>query len=475
MGGRAVSRLKADCMAFFLDNIADTAYGIDLGAAGPVIVRASRRGRKVVFSSIPAADKDSMRKFAEACASGRALSVGCMRVKDSFTARFSAPFGSVAKARRIFPSLLGAQLPFDVEDCACEFVQIGKSGKQNNVQALAVAARFSEAAKRLDRYRAAGFDPHALMHEGLALWAQGLREVPPTGVKTRIVALIRSDFAVAVVGVEGSYRNSFSARLDGRDEAGIAGFVEKLKRFLLAEQLPDGPVEWVWADSSGMGAAQPDPLQRRATGLLPGAVLPFREPEFLLARALGAAAVLDEPLRHNLRLGPLAHPMAARRAAAGTRKTAAAYLAAGLLVCAANIAWRSAMELEYEEARQAVALAARELAPRAAPQPGMEVLEAERAAALAADRAAPFHEAMNRSLIAPLSSFLDAALQSGVKIESMSFSRRNLRVQGSARDWETCEAFAARTRELGYSAAIGRAPGAGDAIKFQMTGEGTAE
>lgn len=443
------------------------AYGLDLGGGRAVVVRVGARRAdpgEIVWDGLaegPEWAAFAARATAEVAA-GRATTAAAVRAHEAVVRWVAAPFSSVRKARKVFASLLDIQLPFPLESCAYEFLDVRRAGTET--RALAVAARREHVNAHLEKLRGLGWDPVVLDAEALALWTQSVQELPIETQAVRVVAYLGEEHSVLVEGEGLAWRAAHAWRKGRRDVGGDAEAAEWAERARRVLRWPlgggdlsatrgggaAGTRQWVW---TGPGSADATCRQRLERALALGSEVVFlehREPHAFLARALAGRARRAGPLRCNLRSGDLAHPEAVRAAWAAERRLAWAYVGLGLLLGAQGWTWTA--ELRRREARAQAALTqlAQELTGSARVPRGQEVFVARRAWEQRRSQEAAFAEALSPSLTATLATVLDAARAAGVQCESLSLKRGSLQIVGSGSSWEVGERLAEALRRTGF-------------------------
>ncbi len=459
-------------------------YGVDLSADHLVVVRSARTRKGVEPATLLDQDGDALpdalrAELDAAVSGGRAVVAGCLAAHETVTRWLQTPLASVSKARKVLPSLLDIQLPFPLESCVYDFVEFRRS-PERRVDALAVAARVQDAAARIETFRKAGLDPARLDHEGLALWTLSIRERPMERNASRVVAFLGHDRIALVLGAGESFRSAHSLRIGVRDlfPGGDAGTPDRLRPFALRVQqvlgaslaeLDAATLQWVW---TGPGAARPGvltALQSALSGLSVARFLSHEDPASFLARALAARALEPGPLDCNFRTGALAHPMEARQREGRARRAAAALLAAGLVLCAANGAWRTFLAHRERAAQAAVTALAQELSQLSRIPRGQEALVARRALDERAPLVQPFLQAFEPSLTSLLADLLAAAKENRIVIESLSLGNDSASLRGAAEDWNVCERLADRLRSRGFAAQTDREDaGADERVHFAV-------
>ncbi|MBN1268707.1 MAG: hypothetical protein JXB04_03900 [Kiritimatiellae bacterium] len=448
------------------------AYGLDLGPTHAVVVcaAAGRRdvSREVIWNGLPTDPQlaELGAGIAAEVAAGRARTAAAMPVHEVVTRWLTTPFPSISKAMKVLPSLLDIQLPFPLETCVYDLIEVQTHG--GHVRALAVATRKDHLRTRLETCRGLGLDPVVLDHEGLALWTQSIGELPVEADTLRVVAHVGHDHSVLVLGrglslvsAHGCRRGLNDLLVQGRaDPQAVGEFVDRARRVLRAEldASAEHPVQWVWTGPGAAEAACVDAL-REALALGPAAkFLAHREPAPFLARALAERALADgaRPQRGgpallcNFRAGDLVHPQQRRMETAGRVRVAAAYLALGLLLCALSLAWRVILHYRDAAAQTALTSLAQELTGGGRVERGQEVLLARRAVEDRRPLDAAFVEAFQPSLTVLLAGLLDVARDGGVVLDTLSLRRDAVSATGSGEDWPGGRGLAQFLEESGF-------------------------
>lgn len=453
------------------------ALGVDY-ADGRITVIQATRGRDdaafhVLADAAPALSPDVRRRLDEA---GEPVAAA-LPAHEGFLRLLTAPFPSVAKARRVFPSLLDIQLPFPFEACACEFLSAARTA-DGQVTALAVAARREDVARALERLAAQGIDPALLDHEALALWDRSVREAPLARDAWRVVFHLGHDRACFVLGRGAVPRAASGVRLGVRDLVDPARGDEALRHLLqrvqpwLRSQAPTDALpatQWAW---TGPGAARDELVARLREGLALSTETPtfvHQEPSTFLARAVAARAVTGGPLACNLRGGEQEHPRLRLDRERQARRWVHGALAASLLVCAVNLAWLFYLQgtrnrLQDELQSVAGALAGSERLPR-----GQEVLAAERALQERATLVEPFRQVFLPSLTEAVAPLLRTASRHEMTLATIAVRPRALVCSGTAADWSHCEAIQAGLASAGWQAELERREaGADERVHFTV-------
>ncbi|HXK80450.1 MAG TPA: hypothetical protein PLB42_09795, partial [Kiritimatiellia bacterium] len=155
------------------------AYGLDMADGQWILAQCARRGVAQVRLAAPA-ESEEMRRALQAVQAdveqGRAALAVSAPAAQTVVRRLRAPFPSLAKAARIWPSLLDVDLPFPVESAVTGFVQ--PRVVQGQATTLAAAIRRSDWSAFEVQCNAAGVQPTHADVEALALWEQQSVDAP---------------------------------------------------------------------------------------------------------------------------------------------------------------------------------------------------------------------------------------------------------------------------------------------------------
>lgn len=454
------------------------AIGVDIADGWIAIVQATRARGGPVFTVLadgPDGVSPELRRKLDALARSGTWTSGAVAVHESFLRVLAAPFPSVTKARRVFPSLLDVQLPFPLESCSCAFLGARRTD-DGRVEACAVAARREDVDRALARLGAAGFDPEQVDHEGVALWTRSLAELPPAGEAWRAVVYIGHDRTSYVMGRGRALRAASGVRTGLRDyadparrDAALRQLASRLVPWIRSQD--PGSLQWVF---TGPGAADAGVLDAARAALdLPaasGSVVHDR-PSTFLARALAARALTAGPLACNMRAGEQEHARHSNARALGLRRSILLAAAAALAVLAINAGWlvhltRQRDGLQQRVVEQARALAGVDRLPR-----GQELLTAERALQEKAPLLEPFRQALAPSLLHQLGPLLDTASSHGMTLDALSLRPQAVSCSGTASDWAHCEAIKALLDAAGWRTEIDRREaGADERVHFAIKG-----
>ena len=450
---------------------ARTCYGLDLQGDLGFVVRAERKRGRVEYRSVA---------LDEMSAGGR-LCAGCVGARRSFARWVEAPFASLAKARRVLPTLLDLQLPFALEDCVYSFPCIKGEGDEST-RALAVGARSLDVESVLEAFGAVGVDPVVLDHEGLAIWTQSLRELPVAEAGAdvlRTVVFLGNDRATISVGRGEEFLASHGLETD--DAA-------RIRRLLVAqvetlhsrsggggEPLSQPRVQWVWTGPGAADGARVAALQEELGEEGRARPTVHEEPHFFLARALATRALVRGPLRCNLRSGALAHPAVTRRAGERARNGALLVLLSGLVLCAAAVGVQALAGRRESRLQEELTSLRDSLAGYHVTGKGEHGLKAvSEAVDERLTRMAPFVHALGPSLLATLTDVARAAGNRGLHVEVVALARDRVLIRGTAPEWRSCEELLAQVRRAGYAASLQRRDSPeSERVPFTISSEGS--
>jgi hypothetical protein len=448
------------------------AYGVDLTGAVAIVVCARRAGRGVQVTPVQV-------DAAHPLPVGRRDAVAtAMPPRESLAMWVRAPFASLRKARRVFPTLLDIQLPFPLDDCLYRFLGAARVGQGDTaaVEALGVVVRRSDLDHRLASLSALGIDPHVVDLAGLALWDGSLEAVPPSATESdRVVVCLAGD-ATVVAGRSGRYGGVQS--IADADPAAI-------DRFLLAQLGSDwrsrasqgSTVRWIWC---GSGAANGGAVESLQTALaLPAAVAVTTpdDPARFLARALAVRALQSGALRCNLRAGEREHPAVIRRMTKRRLMVATMILAAGLLLIGAAF-------VAQRVAGRRLAVLQRAVRERASAVVGYPVVargeDAEQVVARAVERQMtalrPFRAMFAPSLLETLIDAVRGVGAAGCAIQTLTLSHAELELTVHAASDEALDDAVRKLNAAGCSVRRTGAPrvvegGVTQALTRHMAGE----
>ena len=211
----------------------------------------------------------------------------------------------------------------------------------------------------------------------------------------------------------------------------------------------------------GPGAEDPDAvaaLHRVLSEPWPGPSRVHDEPSFFLARALATRALTPGPLRCNLRAGPLAHPETVGRLRRLDRRAAVWAAAAGLLLCAANVAVRAAAAGRMERMDAAFLAAAEQAA-------GTSVGEARGEYAIRTVRDAvgrqvealrPLADALGPGLAGRLAGISGIGRERNLRYALLVLDGSQVTIKGTGADWSSGEALQEYLQQEGYAVRLDR-------------------
>ncbi|MBA4387189.1 MAG: hypothetical protein C0404_04350 [Verrucomicrobia bacterium] len=449
--------------------------GIDLQSDGPVVVAGERSGGRVATKVVTQSDAR-----ASSAADGIPV-VGCLTARDSVTRWIEAPFMNRGKAEKVFPTLLDVELPFPLEECSYLFLDTS-AAENGKTRALAVVARNESIMNRIDEIGRLGLDPVALDHEGLALWTQSLKELPPETNRERsgmAVLLMCRDRWTLAAGKGMRYLNSHNVK---------PGDYGQVRRLLLAafpraagmeasagSAGDDASIHWRLAGSMASDKAAVSEFRSEMAGKTGCEVAVHAEPASFLARALVTRALEGGALRCNMRTGDLMHPSIAARSQGRMMMAGVLALLAGIILCCGSLyamltAGRA--ELASKDAFSAVVGRAGVQIGNAQGEQAISLVRNSVAARLDASR--PFMNAFEPSLLEHLSAIAGVASGKGMNLDSIVISRGRIQLSGKTKNWNSCEDLVGYLQKNGYRVKLDRKESLADElVAFTIsTGEG---
>lgn len=393
--------------------------------------------------------------------------VAVLSARQSFVRWVEAPFGSLRKARRVFPTILDLQLPFPLDECAYEMVTV-RRGSNGQARALAVGGRNEAIRSVLDSLAARGIDPVALDAMGLAIWSQAQAEWPAIETTLRAVLFLDGARSCVAVGRGTEWLGVHGCRSGDRDQ------LERLVQ-LYRPPPPEGDekpaVHWIVSGPDVADAARAAAVASDLAPMGTGVDI-VQDPALFLARGLATRFLTAGPLRCNLRRGRMAHPHTSRRQRARVRRSWIACLAAGLLLVVSAAIVEMAARARVAHAERVFA----DLRDRVAGYPvrgakGAQAIQivteaVERRIALQRPFTAPFQP----SLLGVFVHLMTTAEEHDLTFDLVRVTASDLDIHGVAPSWEAPERLMPWLLRSGYAAELHRGDAQADeSIPFTIT------
>jgi hypothetical protein len=473
--------------------LARVGLAVDLSGGRLRIGRSERIGRTLRHETLlemalddPEAARARVAEWAPRAGGPEVIVTAGLPVHECLTRWLRAPLASVAKAKKILPSLLDIQLPFSIEDCAYLFPRIQRTA-QGEVEALAVAVRLSDIRRRLEILSALGVEPIILDHEGLALWSQSLLEQPSREPGRRVVAAVYPDhlaLALGETGIDGPENDRFigahsvrpvealwrAAGQPSTDPA-IQRVISRIRQVLQSQVSETPSIEWIWTGPGAEDVALLEELQHHLLELGGFSFLRHAEPASFLHRALATRALLGGAWPCNFRTGPLTHPAIGRYNLRQSRRTSAAIAAAGLVLCGLGLAWSRVLEARKANVQAELKAVAVQLAPEVRLQYGQELRVTRQALQDREGLSRPFLDAFEPSLASLLAETLQVASANELSLDFFELSADAVALRGAAADWDRCERLAEPFRRRGLHAVVERQDaGLDEKVHFTLKG-----
>lgn len=438
------------------------AYGVDVRDGAVRVVRAERRGRRVLLGACDPRDPRFLQEQSQGCAV-----VAALGPRESITHWLDVGFGARAKVEKVLPTLLDIQIPFPLDECVYAFLGLRRTAPGAS-RALGVAARVQDVRARLARLEAAGIEATLLDHEGLALWTRSIEECPVAmggAGEARAVLHAAGDRATLVVGLAGEYRSAHSVRLDD------AAAMRRLLRSVAGDTVRRW--RWFWTGEDLSASARAHLLAELGADLA-GDAQELADPALFLARALAWRAVCPGEWSCNLRSGPLEHPVVARRRSRTGRGARALLLAGALALCAVNGGISVMLSARADALQKDVVTAARAVAGNAVG--GARGAHAVDVARRHVDQRRGALEAYAQvfapSLTMPTRELLDTAAQAGLRLSAVTMRARHASVAGQGPAWDSALSLVACLERHGYRVKLERQElPAHQAVAFTLTAE----
>lgn len=442
--------------------------GVDLAAGHVSIVRAQATRRGLHYETLletGTADaielRDALRELQPDLTLGRILLSASLPVSSSSTRWLTAPYPSIAKAKRVFPALLDIELPLPLE--SCEYGFIDTSLDQNQVRTLAFAAPHATINKRLDELRANQLDPHVLDHEGLALWQHHCRQArPSTGLQ--FIVYLGENRTVWVAGegnqflgaqsTQSSYQaatQSASSR-DASVTESVRSWQDRSSRFLRTwmKQAKNQRPRMYWV---GPGAAHADALSNLQTALadINAEHHEHANPRSFLAAALAANLVDSETTPLNFRTGTNLHPLLRALYQRSLYKIAAAMGAAAILLVLLNTGTSLILQQRMKQADAHIMERAREITGMARLPRRQELTLSRRTMTEAEQSVRPLAAFFEQPLADELQRILSLAEEHQWTLDSITLDEQSLRLRGTVPSRAASESVAIPLEQEGWS------------------------
>lgn len=450
---------------------AKIAYGIELAGSEALVVRADRRGCRIMERV--RLGEDGLRGVARMAAREKARLAAAIPVRDSFTQWIQAPFSSVSKARKVFDSLLDLQIPFPVEDCMRAYTRT-ELNADRNVETLAVGAERDSLAQLLDQLQADGIDPEVVDHEGLALWDMAAEELPFDAEVPRLLIHLGVDRMVVVAGRPDRFAFARSSRIVWDGSRLKAGEIDRISRRMLRLVAAETGEENAEIIICGPQAEDFDERKELSDALgLSGRCeyLELENPAAFLASALARRALGRGRRGINLRGGDMRHPAVAAAQVGRERRRALLALAAGILLCAGNIVFARMLLGEERAVQRRLQRRAREVSGMERVPRGMEVktVREELAKRRAAERRLEgLFKPSEGALALKMTAF---AARNGIRFDRIDLRDGKALIAGTASDWDSCRLLADFMEGSGYAAELERQDaGVDERVHFSIEG-----
>lgn len=443
------------------------AYGVEFSGSRATVIHAYRRKGETVFETLAegvdtAADprwKPIADQILRDQQSDRAVVAAAVPAQDSFIRPLATPFSSVRKAASILPSLLDVQLPFPLEQCRHQFVNLHPS-IEGPVRAVALAVPNDRLQSMLEQLHTAGVDPDVVDQEALALWRYTQKIFPSVSSRTRIILYLGHDRTVAIVGNNQEPNTAFSARTPWNNDLESSQrdrLVLRLRQFLAgamrgstrSETAPEYIV-------SGPLAATGSELLQKNLEVEAARWKMADHHETLLARSLADSLLNPDSWSANLRTETFAHPNSARREQQRQRKCCWAISATAVLLIAAGIssvmlAAHRHTALQTAIQQTALALTGSPYMPR-----GQELFLAEQHVKISAEQFVVFQKFLEPTAYPLFAEMLALSRERNVQLNTLSVRTDSVIARGASADWNDADTISQPLMKHGWKVEVER-------------------
>ncbi len=394
---------------------------------------------------------------------GRAVSAAALPAHETVIHRLTAPFPSIRKARKVFPSLLDLALPFPVEQCECRFEQI-RMVAGGKVETLAIAARRESISTCIDELAGRKLRPVILDAEPRAVWSELAQRFPPADPASRLV-VHREGSRVLILYGEG---DRFLSGTSVRSWISTEDLSRRMARFLRSV-IPSGgsPAELIWSGHPALASSDKEEILRSCS--IQPAAMHDAGGEDILLQGLCRNALQEPGAIVNLRAVGAAHPAWDSLTSRPLQK---AWLTCGMaaaLVIGVNIAWtrlqdHRAEQLTREAQATAASITGRERIPR-----GQEAFITTRFMNEAREQYEPFLQFTRPGMNTRFYQLLNEAHERGIALTHLNLMDGGSVIRGNAPSAGEAEAFRDALSAVGIEMKISIEPaGAGDGVRFRL-------
>jgi hypothetical protein len=443
-----------------------TVYSFTADGSRAVLLRSTRQRRGVahrcVWQGTFPPDDEAHRTLDGILVSARAekaLVSSALPVSESICRVLTTPFASVRKALQVFPSLLDIQLPFELTDCCCAFLDTRQQDGQ--VRTLAVAVRNETLKRHLAECESCSIQPHVVLHEGVVLWRQSLRESKQEVAPQQLRVVVYLGIARTTVACGHGRSLESAAAINAGTETlkSEEQFIAWVRRVLLITQAcresGDEASGWWWC---GPGACEGGPverLQEQLGGMISAEFHTHSNPEFLLERAQ-AQACFSERADSNLRLGEMTHPDLKRRTKGRERTARNVLLTMALLVCALNAAWMMRISTLQTRADEHIEQLAQRITGGGYVPRGQEVYAVQQVLNEKTQHLKHFRQIHEHPVQQTMQRLIQRAAEREVRLSLLDASVDAVKLEGVAKQWDDAQKLEQALRTAGYATALTR-------------------
>lgn len=387
------------------------------------------------------------------------------------------PFESKTKSARVLPSVLDVMLPFPLESCQYIFSnpvvpeqlrgRVPVVGLEGANIALAAATRKRDLAETIEALKAQGVEPHAIDHEGWALWYGSLREHPAANEGViRGVIYFGAEHITASLGCGEVFWGSQEFAL-GETQA-----LERWLRLQIQTQcegaLEHASREWVLGGDVTLDA------KAQLLARLPGSVRELPEGKWGLSCLLATRALHAGVMQRNLRFGEFCHAGQAGANEKELRIRSAILVGVATVLFVLNFAgWLFAGLVETRLARR--------LRDGASAVAGYRVAARGRNALLIAERSLAEREAIHEQwqntadVRASWAKIVSDAHQAGVSLQHLELQVKGVMIEGRATERIQVQELERRLSGLDVAWSPVVYENTPDGFDFQMIGKWEGE
>jgi hypothetical protein len=440
--------------------MARTVIAIDLTGNTPALLLGKSSFGKIKYTQLQLDDITKDKKLIP-----RSLIVSFIPCNYSFTRWLHVPFKNWRKVIKVLPSLLDVELPFSIDDTVYSFPAFKHSGR--STQVLAAGALKKDIVAILEKFAEYHLKPDIIDHQGLALWSQSIKELPPEQIGNsvlRILIYLANNASAIVIGQGNDFISSHALNQQNPSEirrivnSTLSSVPENTtQKVPSATSLHDklqSRVVWVWCGETILDKHKLSALQHVMNTIKEGEHILHDNPKEFLLRGLISRALTSEKNMCDLSLD--AESKLLRRTRILSLCSAGSLLLSGLLLIATGFFIRSVADSKTRQLNADFSQLARELGSAEGTTGADAVLTASRTANSKIEALRPFTEYFKPSMIDEIYQLIHIARTNNLHYESLYVNNSAIEISGTAENWDSPEVLSAHFIRKGIKPTLNR-------------------